>query len=138
MPPPTSNDVHLDLSRAQAALTRFVDGPGREAADALTDCFGRASSKIANELERAAKNGELSFKRLAKTALEELARIALDQAMKKTEAGDRHNGALEAAASAMTVNFHFGAGADANSIRQNHAQIAAQVSRAAAYGRRNL
>jgi hypothetical protein len=133
-----SNDLQRELSGAQAALSAFASGPARQAADALSDCFGGAATKIASDLERAAKSGEVSFKRLAKTALEELARIALDDVLKKTDTSDKRGGAFQTAASALTVNFHLGAGADSESIRRNQAQIAAQVARAAAYGRRNL
>ena len=139
---PNLQRFRAELADAQAALTHFANGPARDAATLLSDCFGDAGARISGELERAAKSGELSFKRLAKTVLEELAKIALNQmfgqASQRQERGGAASNALEAATAAMTVNFNLGAGADADSLRRNQAQIAAQVARAAAYGRRNL
>jgi hypothetical protein len=130
-----------ELADAQAALSHFVNGPARDAASLLGDRFGEAAGRISSELERAASSGEVSFKRLAKTAIEEIARIALDQTLGAPTKPDRHGGGsarlAEAAGAALTVNFNLGAGADADSLRRNQAQIAAQVARAAAYGRRN-
>ena len=39
---------------------------------------------------------------------------------------------------AVSVHFHMGPGADANSINRHQGQIAAAIARAVAYGRRNL
>lgn len=41
-------------------------------------------------------------------------------------------------AGAVTVNFHFAAGADTTSVARHQGQIAASIARAVAYGRRNL
>lgn len=45
---------------------------------------------------------------------------------------------VSAAAGAVTVHFHFAAGANPSVITQNQGQIAAALARAVAYGRRNL
>jgi phage-related minor tail protein len=118
-------------------------------------------------MARAALGGEGSFKRMAKTILEELAKIALNQVFGKGGlsffgaravggsvnpggaylVGERgpewftpsSAGQISAApSSAVNVHFHLGAGADANAIARHQGQIAAQVARAVAYGRRNL
>jgi hypothetical protein len=47
-------------------------------------------------------------------------------------------GAIGASAGAVSVHFHLGAGADAAGIARHQGQIAAQIARAVAYGRRNL
>jgi hypothetical protein len=47
-------------------------------------------------------------------------------------------GALSAAAAPVNVHFHLGDGADAQSLVRHQGQIAAQIARAVAYGRRNL
>jgi hypothetical protein len=136
---PNLHRFRAELADAQAALTQFANGPARESAALVSDCFGKAGAKISGELERAARTGELSFKRLAKTVLEEFAKIALNQVLGPAPAPQRGaaRDALTSAASALTVNFNLGAGADANSVHRNQAQIAAHVARAAAYGRRN-
>ena len=130
------------LAGAEAALSRFAQGPARDAASVVSGEFEKASQKIASDLARAASNGELSFKRLAKTALEEMAKIAFDQIFGPgpPQGGKRcccDERSPVDVMTAMSVNFHLGAGADADSIRRNQSQIAAQVARAAAYGKRN-
>lgn len=51
----------------------------------------------------------------------------------------RQAGAITASAAApVAVHFHFGPGADAASVARHQGQIAAQIARAVAYGRRNL
>lgn len=50
----------------------------------------------------------------------------------------RQGGEVGAPASAVNVHFHFAEGSDAASVSRHQGQIAAQVARAVAYGRRNL
>ena len=157
-----------ELGSAAAALNEFAQGPARRAADDVGAAFDRAGARIAQTLSRAALSGEVSFKRLAKVVLEELARLALSQIFGKggslsffgAKAGGgavnaggaylvgergpeifapRQSGTLSPAASgAVSVHFHLGPGADAASIARHQGQIAAQIARAVAYGRRNL
>lgn len=68
-----------ELSEASAALKAFAAGPAREAADNVGASFERAGERIATALGRAATGGEAAFKNLVKVALEELARVALNQ-----------------------------------------------------------
>jgi hypothetical protein len=131
------------LTRAQNALDQFARGPAQDAADAIGAAFDRAGDRIAGALTRAAGDGEDAFKRLAKTILEEFATLALDRVFGSPGAAAPApsapaGGFASAAAAPVTVNFQFAAGADAASVKRNQAQIAAQVARAAAYGRRNL
>jgi hypothetical protein len=159
--------IEADIAVAGAALTAFAQGPARRAADEVGASFDRAGERIAGALARAALSGENSFKRLAKVALEELARLALNQIFGKSgglpffgaragggavnaggaylvgERGPemfvpRQAGAIAPATSGVSVHFHLGAGADAGAIARHQGQIAAQVARAVAYGRRNL
>lgn len=164
----TTSESDLRLAEAGAALRDFASGPAREAADEIAVAFDRAGARIVTALGRAARGGELSFKRLAKTVLEELARLALSNVLGKGGAlpffgaraaggpvvnggsylvGERgpelfvprQAGAIAPAASApIAVHFHFGANTDAASIARHQGQIAAQIARAVAYGRRNL
>lgn len=160
-----TDQPELDLDSARAALEGFAAGPARRAADEIGASFDRAGVRIANALGRAARLGELSFRRMAKSVLEELARLALDRVFGKAAffgaraaggavnlggsylVGERgpelftprqagHIAPLGAAP--VSVHFHLGAGADAESITRHQGQIAAQIARAVAYGRRNL
>jgi phage-related minor tail protein len=161
------NALDAQLSSASAALNEFAQGPARRAADEIGASFERAGERIAASMTRAALGGEGSFKRMAKTILEELAKIALNQVFGKGGqpyfgaragggsvnaggaylVGERgpewftpsHAGKISTVpAGAVNVHFHLGAGADANAIARHQGQIAAQVARAVAYGRRNL
>jgi hypothetical protein len=68
-----------DIATASAALQDFANGAARRAADDVGVSFERAGARIARALGRAAVEGEGSFKRLAKTILEELAKVALNR-----------------------------------------------------------
>ncbi len=155
------------LNETEAALAAFASGPAQRAANEVADAFDRAGARIARSLGRAGASGELSFKRLAKTILEEFAKIALDKVLGGKSAsffgaraaggavnaggaylvGERGpewftpNGAgtiSQANTAPIAIHFHLGAGADSQSIARHQGQIAAAVARAVAYGRRNL
>lgn len=148
--------LQAHLGEAEAALASFARGPVRRAADDMADAFERAGARIARALAGAAAGGEASFKRLAKTILEELAKVALDrifdgarplpsarpgvaatvQPSGQSIAGAQPRG--PAAPAPVSVHFHLGAGADADGVMRHQGQIAAAVARAVAYGRRNL
>lgn len=155
-----------ELAGAASALQDFAQGPARQAADEVGASFDRAGARIGKALTRAALDGEFSFKRLAKTVLEEFAKLALDRVFSSQSAsvgaraaggpvtaggsylvGERgpewftpnQSGAIGGpGGGAVNVHFHLGAGADAAAIARHQGQIAAQVARAVAYGRRNL
>jgi hypothetical protein len=157
----------IELGEASAALQEFANGPARRAADEVGVSFERAGQRIARALGRAAVDGEGSFKRLAKTILEELARVALDRVFtnggkpffgSKADGGavnvggaylvgergpelfvPNQSGSIgPPAGGAVNVHFHVGGSADAAAIARHQGQIAAAIARAVAYGRRNL
>lgn len=159
--------LNEEINNASAALQAFADGPARRAADEVAASFERAGQRIARSLGRAAFDGELSFKRLAKVILEELAKVVLSNVFSAGKGpffGARANGGTvnaggaylvgergpewfvphqsaaiaPQAGSGVSVHFHLGAGADANAIARHQGQIAAAIARAVAYGRRNL
>ncbi|HVY87145.1 MAG TPA: phage tail tape measure C-terminal domain-containing protein [Caulobacterales bacterium] len=163
------NGLESDLASASAALNDFANGAARRASEQVSASFEEAGARIARALGRAATDGESSFKQLAKTVLEELAKIALNTVLGKGGAslplfGARATGGsvtpggaflvgetgpelfvpnqsgvvTPAAAGAVSVHFHLGAGADAASIARSQGQIAAAIARAVAYGRRSL
>jgi hypothetical protein len=160
-------EFQTELGAASAALQDFAQGPARRAADEVGASFERAGQRIARALGRAATDGEGSFKRLAKTILEELARVGLDRAFTsgktpffgaKAGGGAVNMGGAylvgergpelfvpnqagritPAGGGAVNVHFHLGASADAAAIARHQGQIAAAIARAVAYGRRNL
>lgn len=157
-----------ELGAAAAALQAFAHGPARRAADDVSASFERAGDRIARALGAAANGGEGAFKRMVKVILEELAKVALQELFSSAggktpffgaraaggpvnvggaylvgERGPevfvpRQAGAIEAAtSSAVSVHFHL-SGGDVQTIARHQGQIAAQIARAVAYGRRNL
>lgn len=162
---------HAELAEAEGALAAFAQGPARAAADDISDAFDRAGQRIGAALGAAATGGEAAMKRLAKTILEELARIALSSIFEQGAKGlsgfsfygaraaggsvtrggaylvgergpelftPASTGAIGAGAAPVNVHFHLAAGADGPSLMRHQGQIAAQIARAVAYGRRNL
>lgn len=161
------NAFQAELGAASSALQAFAQGPARRAADEVGVSFERAGQRIARALGRAAADGEGSFRRMAKSILEELARLALDRIFTgggskrffgAKAAGGAVNaggaylvgergpelftphqaGVIGAPGGGVTIHFHLGGGADATAIARHQGQIAAAVARAVAYGRRNL
>lgn len=153
------------LGDAQAALQALAQGPAQRAADDIAQSFERAGARISRAMVRAGADGSVSVKQLAKTILEELAKVALDAWLPKgnffgaraaggsvtpggaylvgergpelftPNASGQIGGAVQAP---VTINFHLGSGADASGLMRHQSQIAASVARAIAYGRRNL
>jgi hypothetical protein len=101
-------------------------------ADRVASAYEAAGARIAAALTKAALSGEDSFRRLAKTALEELARIALAQA--KSEAKERQRAG---APDPRVVLSGYGSNVSASPFPHD-GQIAAAIARAVVYGRRNL
>lgn len=171
---PTVDPARLrsDLAEAQAALQAFAEGPARDAADAISSRFAEAGDRIARSLSRAAADGRITMKELAKAILEELARIALPTLLERLggagtaaslfgarasggsvvaggaylvgERGPelftpRQAGAIGPASGAgVTINLTISPGADVEGFMRHRGQIAADIARAVAYGRRNL
>lgn len=160
------------LREAQTSLEIFARGPAEQAAQSVASAFERAGVRIGAALGRAALDGEAGFKRLAKTALEEIAKIALARLRlpSPSVSGTSLFGARAAGGSvtpggaylvgergpelftpasagaitplggggAVNVHFHLAAGAQADDLRRHQRQIAAEIARAVAYGRRGL
>lgn len=79
--------LRAPLDEAQSALAAFAAGPAQAAADEVAQAFERAGARIGAALGAAVFDGEAGFKRLAKVALEELAKIALAQLNLPSPAG---------------------------------------------------
>ncbi len=95
--PFTFEDFHAELGEAEAALRAFAQGPAREAAETVSDAFDRAGGRIAGALARAGADGAVSMKELARTILQELAKLAVERLFASTPAsadffGARANG----------------------------------------------
>ena len=70
--------IEEDLMRASESLTRFVEGPGQQAANTLEQAFLRAGQTIEQTLVQAAQSGETGFRRMTEAVLADLARIAAE------------------------------------------------------------
>lgn len=155
-PQSVSFDEHLGA--ASAAMASFAAGPAQQAADDVARAFERAGARITQALSRAAFDGESAMKRLAKTILEELARVALAEVfdgrvlVSGARAGDgvlgeaggaglltqRRSGAATQPDAGVSVHFHLSGGGDVGAVVRHQGQIAAAVARAVTYGKRNL
>ncbi|PHR60842.1 MAG: phage tail tape measure protein [Robiginitomaculum sp.] len=67
------------FTEAGEQLREFAQGPASEAASQLENIFSQAGNRIAQEMERAAQTGALSFQKMAESILRDLARIAIKQ-----------------------------------------------------------
>lgn len=149
MADPSAPDLaqfEAELASASAALSAFAHGPAKRAADSVGVSFEHAGQRIARALDSAAVDGEASFKRLAKVVLEELAKVALNQVLSGTSPGSDKSAGLaafsaplaNAVAAPVAIHFHMPGGGDVGTITKHQGQIAASITRAVAYGRRNL
>lgn len=77
----TSPDGAGGLDAAANALTGFAQGAATDAAEAVGDAFARTADRIAAELGRAARSGELSVSRMAAAIISDLSRIAVEKAV---------------------------------------------------------
>ena len=126
------NNLEADLAVAGDALNALATGPGREAADALEQAFGKAGATIEKTLAQAARSGELDFKRMAESILGDLARIATEALLARSGLFGQAGGGGQT----VNLNMALGAGADAGSVLASQGQIAAVLARAAASGGR--
>jgi len=77
---PTKPSPNTDaINSAGDALQALADGPARQAADAIGESFARAGRRISSELERAARTGEFSFRRMVESIWNDLARVAINK-----------------------------------------------------------
>jgi phage-related minor tail protein len=74
-----SRSLTLDTAEAASALNELAQGPALDASNAIGEAFASAGKKISASLETAARTGELSVSRLARSILKDLSSIALDR-----------------------------------------------------------
>lgn len=75
---PESANKTDPTKEAGEALQAFTEGPARDAAEALSESFARAGNRISQELGRAARTGEFSFRNMVDSILKDLARVAIN------------------------------------------------------------
>ena len=71
--------LSADLTEASGMLDAFAHGPAKDAGRAIETVFEKTGETIAKELRRAARSGEVDFKRMTGVILAELASLAIDQ-----------------------------------------------------------
>ena len=122
------DEFEQSLQSARESLSRLVDGPGIEAANALERAFAQSGARIEQSLTRAARSGELDFRRMANAVLADLARIAAEAVI--TQSG------LAQVGQTVNLNMSVGPGADAGSVVGAAGSIANAIAGAAARGAR--
>jgi UDP-N-acetylenolpyruvoylglucosamine reductase len=122
----------IELGQAGQALIALAQGPGQVAADVLGEGFGRAAAEIEQALVRAARTGELSFERLFRDILEQLARLAAQAVIEQAGLGGGAGGGAGLAGGALnlTVNMGAGAGTGTGGLPGGAATSRAQVAQA--------
>ncbi len=123
-------DTEQALSAAGDALKALAYGPGKVAADTLSQAFDGAGARIESALSRAARSGELDFQRMAEAVLGDLARIAAEALILS---GNRAQGAA-----GVNLTLNFPNGADRREAAASGQVIAATLARLAASGGRFL
>lgn len=112
----TGTDFGLD--GAARALNDLASGPGRQAADALTEAFGQASESISLSLGRAARNGELDFQKMAESILRDIARVAAEALILRSNPGN-----------SVSASFNFAPGTDERAALGQSGAVAAMLAR---------
>lgn len=74
-----SDELDNQLQIAANAMSDFANGPAKQAGDIISQSFRVAGNEIATSLERAAKSGEFSIKKLITAILRELSQLALEK-----------------------------------------------------------
>jgi phage-related minor tail protein len=74
-----SKSPTIDTGAAATALSDLASGPALDASQAIGDAFASAGKRISASLETAARTGELSVSRLARSILKDLSSIAFDR-----------------------------------------------------------
>ncbi len=67
------------FAEAGEQLREYAQGPASESASQLENIFAQTGSRIAQEMENAARTGTLSFQKMAESILRDLAKIAIKQ-----------------------------------------------------------
>ena len=122
------DEFEQSLQSASESLSRLVEGPGVEAAAALERAFAQSGARIEQTLSRAARSGELDFRRMANAVLADLARIAAEAVIAQS--------GLAQVGQTVNLNMSVGPGADARSVVGAAGSIASAIAGAAARGSR--
>ncbi len=118
------------LREAADALRSLAEGPGREAAEALSGAFEAAGGRIETALARAARTGETDFRRMTEAILRDMARLAAEAVI---TGGGRGAGGVQA-----TFNFADERGAGAGRGAAELAAVSALLARLVRGGGRFL
>ncbi len=122
------NEFERELGAAGDALRALSEGPGREAADALSSAFDGAGQRIEAALGQAARSGELDFRRMADGILRELARVAAEAVILRGQGGG----------GGVNATFNFAPGTDDGGAAGSAAGAAAVLARLVQAGGRFL
>lgn len=113
------NEFERELGAAGDALRALSEGPGREAADALSTAFDGAGQRIEAALGQAARSGELDFRRMADGILRELARVTAEAVILRGQGGG----------GGVNATFNFGQGPGDGGAAGSAAGVAAVLAR---------
>ncbi|MFN4101664.1 MAG: phage tail tape measure C-terminal domain-containing protein [Pararhodobacter sp.] len=120
-------EFETNLDAAGDALRQLSDGPARQAADALSAAFDGAGQRIEASLNRAARSGELDFRRMADGILRDIARVAAEVVILRGQGGGGIN-----------ATFNFAPGADERAMTGQAAGLTALIARMVQSGGRFL
>ena len=135
-------DTENAANRAGDALEGFAEGPAQKAADEAALAFEQAGERIANALERAALSGEFSFRDLAASITNDLARLALQDllinplqtALSGAFGGGNSGGA--GGVNPVSVVMNISGVNDVGGFQKNQSQISASLARAVSQGQK--
>ncbi len=133
--------------RAASALIDFGNSGAQTAADAAAAAFERAGRRIENALIKAARTGELSFKDMAESILQDLARIAVKQLItspiedilsggSKGGSNGKNSGNISGQKPAVNITMNVSGVSDARGFSRSQGQISAAIARAVSDGQR--
>ena len=120
-------EFETEMHAAGDALRALADGPGAEAARALSAAFGAAGEEIETALARAAQTGALDFNRMAESILRDLSRIATEAVLSGGAGGNT-----------TTLNMSFAPGTDQRGAIANAGSVSALLARMVSQGGRFL
>lgn len=124
------------------ALTRFASTDAAGAADQSARAFEQAGARIEAALVKAAKTGELSFKDMAESILQDLARLAIHEIFSGLPGVLRGEQASLGSQSSppqvppVSIVMNISGAVDAGSLTRSQGQISAAIARAVSDGHR--
>ncbi len=129
----------IETEKAAAALSKFADGPAKEAADNAAKAFELAGDRIAKSLERAALSGEFSFRDMAAAITRDLAGLALQELVLgplEATLGGSASPQPQGGANPINVVMNISGINDASGFQKSQGQISASLARAVAQGQK--